>query len=274
MIEKSIAIYTIIDDLLGEIEHSEPKNRKVSDSEIITTAVISALYFSGNQEKGICFMKSTKLIPGMLSKSRFNRRLHMIRNLIVELFFQLSDMIKKLNIKSEYIIDSFPVKTCDNMRIANSKLVQGKIYRGRKATMRRYFYGFNVHVMVTCDGIPVEYTFLPGSRHDSEALKQLPFNLSKGSRVYADAGYTNYKIEDLLKDAEGIDLLVARKSNSKRTREPYQEYLIETMRKRVETTFSEISTLLPKKIHAVTNHGFILKVIMFLFSYTLTRIEK
>ena len=50
MIEKSIAIYTIIDDLLGEIEHSEPKNRKVSDSEIITTAVISALYFSGNQE--------------------------------------------------------------------------------------------------------------------------------------------------------------------------------------------------------------------------------
>lgn len=103
MIEKSIAIYTIIDDLLGEIEHSEPKNRKVSDSEIITTAVISALYFSGNQEKGICFMKSTKLIPGMLSKSRFNRRLHMIRNLIVELFFQLSDMIKKLNIKSEYI---------------------------------------------------------------------------------------------------------------------------------------------------------------------------
>jgi Transposase DDE domain len=127
--------------------------------------------------------------------------------------------------------------------------------------------------MVTTEGVPVEYTFLPGSKHDSEALKQLPFNLGQGSRVYADAGYTNYKIEDMLQQAEKIELLVARKSNSKRKREPYQEFLIESMRKRVETTFSEISTLLPKKIHAVTDYGFILKVIIFLFSYTLNKIE-
>lgn len=273
MIEKSIAIYTIIDDLLKELEHTEPKNRNISDAEVITTTVISALYFSGNQEKAICFMRSVNLIPNMLSKSRFNRRLHMIRDLMVDLFFQLSGMIKELNIESEYIIDSFPVKTCDNMRIANSKLVQGEIYRGKKATMRRWFYGFNVHVMVTTDGIPVEFTFLPGSKHDSEALKQLPFNLEQGSRVYADAGYTNYKIEDMLQQAEKIELLAARKSNSKRKREPYQEFLIESMRKRIETTFSEISTLLPKKIHAVTDYGFILKVIMFLFSYTLNKIE-
>jgi len=60
MIKKSIAIYTIIDDLLKEFGHIEPKSRKVTDAEIITTCLISALYFSGNQEKGICFMKSTK----------------------------------------------------------------------------------------------------------------------------------------------------------------------------------------------------------------------
>ena len=77
----------------------------------------------------------------------------------------------------------------------------------------------------------------------------------------------------MLEQAEKIELLVARKSNSKRKREPYQEFLIESMRKRVETTFSEISTLLPKKIHAVTDSGVILKVIMFLFSYTLNKIE-
>ena len=159
------------------------------------------------------------------------------------------------------------------MRISNSKLIQGEVFRGRKATMRRYFYGFNVHVLVTTNGIPVEYTFLPGSKHDSEALKQMPFDLSAGSRVYADSGYTNYGIEDMLLDSENIELLVARKSNSKRKRESHMEYTIETVRKRVETTFSEISTLLPKKIHAVTSYGFILKVIMFLFSFTLNKIE-
>ena len=271
MIEKSVAIYTIIDDMLKEIGHIEPESRKISDAELITTCVISALYFSGNQEKGICFVKSTKLVSRMLSKSRFNRRLHMIRELIVDLFFQLSGMIKKLNIKSEYIIDSFPVATCDNMRISSSKLLQGEIYRGKKASMRRYFYGFNLHVLVTVDGIPVEYTFLPGSRHDSEALKQIPFDLPEKSIVYADSAYTNYAIEDMLKEAENIDLLVARKSNSKRRREAYSEYIIESMRKRVETTFSEISGMFPKKIHAVTDNGFILKMILFLFSYSLNK---
>lgn len=273
MIEKSIAIYTIIDDLLKEIGHIEPKDRKISDAELITTCIISALYFSGNQEKGICFMKSTRLIPSMLSKSRFNRRLHQARELIVDLFFQLSHMIKRLNIKSEYIIDSFPIASCDNMRISSSKLLQGKRYRGRKASMRRYFYGIHVHVLVTTDGIPVEYTLLPGSAYDSEALKQMPFNLLEKSLIYADSAYTNYVIEDLLKESDKIELMAARKSNSRRKRPPYEEYTIEVMRKRVETTFSEISGLFPKKIHAVTQHGFILKVIIFLFSYSLKKYE-
>ena len=126
--------------------------------------------------------------------------------------------------------------------------------------MRRWFYGYNVHILATIDGIPVEYTFLPGKSHDSNALKLMPFQIPAGSVIYAASAYTNYAIEDMLKDAEDIDLLVARKSNSRRKHEPHIEYLISVMRKRIETTFSEISNFLPKKIHAVTEYGFLLKV--------------
>ncbi len=102
--------------------------------------------------------------------------------------------------------------------------------------MRRYFYGYNVHILFTADGIPVEYTFLPGKCHDSNALKQMPLLVAAGSRIYADSAYTNYTIEDMLKDAENIELLVQRKSNSKRKHEPYVDYKILTMRKRIKTT--------------------------------------
>ncbi len=102
-------------------------------------------------------MSSTGMVTNMLSKRRFNRRLHQIRELVADLFFQLSALIKELNISSEYSIDSFPIHTCDNIRIANSKLVQGEIYRGKKVSMRRYFYGYNVHVLCTADGIPVGF---------------------------------------------------------------------------------------------------------------------
>ena len=271
MIEKTIAIYVFIDDLLIKMNHKEPMNRHISDAEIITTVLVSAIYFSGHHEKAMSFMKSTGMIPRMLSKSRFNRRLHQIRELIVDLFFQLSALIKELNISSEYSIDSFPIHTCDNIRIANSKLIRGEIYRGRKVSMRRFFYGYNVHLLCTADGIPVEYTFLPGRAHDSNALKQMPFLLSPGSKVYADAAYTNYVIEDMLKDAENIELLSQRTSGLKRQHEPYIDYIITTMKKRIETTFSEISNFLPKKIHAVTEYGFLLKVVIFIFGYAISK---
>jgi len=51
MINKCIAIYVFIDDLLKDIEHNEPTNRNMSDAEVITTVLVSAIYFSGHHEK-------------------------------------------------------------------------------------------------------------------------------------------------------------------------------------------------------------------------------
>jgi hypothetical protein len=49
----------------------------------------------------------------------------------------------------------------------------------------------------------------------------MPLLLPPGSKVYADSAYTNYVIEDMLKEAEGIDLLAQRTSRLKRQHEPY-----------------------------------------------------
>ncbi len=45
--DKIIGIYCIVDDILKGIGYKDDSRRKVSDSEIITTAVVSALYFDG-----------------------------------------------------------------------------------------------------------------------------------------------------------------------------------------------------------------------------------
>ena len=68
--------FCIINDILKEINHSEDIRRKVSDSEIITTAFIAATSFYGNYRSAIKFVKQYNLFPNMLEKSRFNRRLH------------------------------------------------------------------------------------------------------------------------------------------------------------------------------------------------------
>jgi hypothetical protein len=75
----------------------------------------------------------------------------------------------------------------------------------------------------------------------------------------------------MLEEADDIDLLVARKSNARRKHEPHIKYLISVMRNRIESTFSETSNFLPKKIHAVTEYGCLLQVVLFVFGYAILR---
>ena len=92
------------------------------------------------------------------------------------------------------------------------------------------------------------------------------------SEVYADSAYTNYEIEDQLFECDQIALKVHRKSNSKRKDSVSAAFIKEYMRKRVETTISEIKGLFLRKLHAVTFKGWLLKITLFIFAFTLNKI--
>jgi hypothetical protein len=66
------------------MSYKEPKNRKISDSEVSTVILIAAMYFGGNIETALSFVRSTNLMPQMLSKNRFNRRMHKIGELLAD----------------------------------------------------------------------------------------------------------------------------------------------------------------------------------------------
>lgn len=270
--DKIIGIFCLVDDLLKGIGHSEDSRRKVSDSEVITTAIVSALYFGGHIDHGRHMMKMTGMIPQMLDKSRFCRRLHQLEYLLCSLFFQLGQQIKSIAGASDYVIDSFPVAVCDNIRISRSKLLKGEQWRGRQSSMRRYFYGVKVQVLTTSSGIPVEFCFVPGSESDVQALKKLPMTVAPESKIYADSAYTDYSIEDDVKQADMIELMIQRKSNSKRPDEPWIRFLKLHMRKGIETTFSMLKGLFLRKIHAVTFKGFLLKILMFIIGFTFNKL--
>lgn len=270
--DKIISIFCLVDDVLKGIGHKEDNRRKVSDSEVITTAIVSALYFGGHQDNARSFMKMTKLVPVMLDKSRFCRRLHNLEGLICSLFFQIGQYLKDISGAGDYIIDSFPVAVCDNIRIANCKLLKGKQWRGKQCSMRRYFYGVKVQVLTTETGIPVEFGFVPGCESDVQALKKLPLSVAPESNIYGDSAYTDYTTEEDARIGDQINLMIQRKSNSTRKDEPWIRFLKEYSRKRIETSFSEIKNLFLRKVHAVTFKGFILKLLMFIVAFTFNKL--
>jgi len=270
--DKIIGIYCLVDDLLKGIGHQQDSRIKISDSEVITTAMVSALYFGGHLDNGRNMMKMTGMIPKMLDKSRFCRRLHRLEALLCSLFFQVGHQLKTIAGASDYAIDSFPVAVCDNIRIGRCKLLQGKQWRGKQCSMRRYFYGVKVQVITNSNGIPVEFCFVPGSESDVQALKKLPMTVAPESKIYGDSAYTDYTLEDDARDGDLIELMIQRKSNSKRPDEPWIRFLKLHMRKGIETTFSMLKGLFPRKIHAVTFKGFLLKILMFIISITFNKL--
>ena len=270
--DKIISIFCLLDDLFIGIQHQEDSRRSVSDSEITVTAIVSALYFVGNQFHAINFMKTHGYIPKMLDKSRFNRRLHQIGRLLYDLFTQVGCYLKDVCCELHYIIDSFPVAVCDNIRIMNCKLVNGKKWRGYTASMKRYFYGVKVQLLTTGSGIPVAFCFTPGNQADIKSLEKIVRGLPPEASVYADSAYTDYNIEDHLFTKELILLKTQRKANSKRpdSKQQIQEKL--KMRKRIETTISDIKKMFPRTIHAVSLNGFLIKLILFVFALQVNKL--
>jgi hypothetical protein len=57
------------------------------------------------------------------------------------------------------------------------------------------------------------------------------------------------------------------KKGSRRPDAPYGVYLKKQIRQNIEQAFSQITARFPKHIHAVTQHGFVLKIILFLLAH-------
>lgn len=252
MDDLTITVYCLCDDLLKAFHHPE----------VITTALVAALYFRGNFESARVLLHEQAYIPRMLSKSRFLRRLQRIRSLLLTSFSVLGETWKELNRESICVFDTFPIPVCDNYRIPHAKVYPTEDYRGYQAGKKRYFYGVKLHLLVTREGQPVEFFLTPGSYSDTTGLQWFDFDLPAGSTVYGDKAYNVYALEDIL-HAVGIDLLPMRKQNSKRSAPTWLCYLQAHYRKMIETTGSLIERLLPQSIHAVTALGFELKIVLF-----------
>lgn len=271
MIDHTTALYCIVDDLLKAVGHTDDCRRELTDAEVITAALVAALHFGGNVERSRAFLRETGLMPRMLSRSRLNRRLHGVAELTYALFHQLGAALKEASLSTKYLLDSFPVAVCDNIRIGRCRLARGEQFRGRSASKRRYFYGVKVQVVTTEEGVPVELAFLPGSASDVRGLGVLALDLPAGSELFMDSGYTDYGAEDAAAEMDGVTFAVQRKRRSRRWDEPWRAYYKQLMRRRIETVFSQITALFPRHIHATSFRGFQLKVSLFIIAFALDK---
>jgi hypothetical protein len=250
------------------LEFSDDHQSQMSDSEVITFAILAAKFFSGNYKIARYFCKQLKMFPNILSNSRLNRRIHHITwDCWYAIFNFLSLIFKEDSDTCYFAVDSLPIAYCQKNRIDKRKRFLGSEYLGFSASKKRYFCGIKVHMIVTNQGKPIELRLRPGSKSDVTVLWSMQLDIPAHSIVYADGAYNCFDLEDVLQD-EHIYLRAKRGSKGKnRLRSITEEKEINSKRQIVETAFSSITSILPRYIKARTEKGFLIKIICFILAY-------
>ena len=270
---KIIKIFYIIDEVFVKLNIKDDPQAKMLNSEVLTVAIYSALYQYSNFRKTLLLFRFLNIFTYILSESRFNRRLHKIMDKYFIVFNEIVRFFESIPHweEEEFAIDTFPIKICENIREKRAKLVKGKEFKGYIASKKEYFYGFKLHILGSNRLYIKEFALIEGGAHDLISFDILPMNLKKGSRVYVDRAYCDYDLEDLIVEVEGIELMPIRRKNSKRFNYRKQE-IAKYFRRFIETIGSKLNSYFPKKIHAVTIKGFIIKIKLFILGLNIDRL--
>lgn len=117
-----LSIYCLCDDLLISVNHRDHPSCLMSSSEVMTVALTAVLYFGGNYALARRWLHKPDLMPVMLGKSRFSRRLYRVEHHFMLLFYLLAEVWKVNSERQIYLIDTFPVPVCDNWRIKCNRI--------------------------------------------------------------------------------------------------------------------------------------------------------
>lgn len=252
-----ITVYCVIEDVMRQLGHKSHVLAQVSDAEVLTVAVVSAMYFQNHHERTLQVMKGMRYITKPLSASRFNRRLHALAHWL-EYVLQLLGTL--FSTGEAFILDSMPVPVCKRKRAWRCRKVRGRIYCGYCAAKDERFFGWRLHLVCTPQGIPVAYELLPASLHDLTPVHELTVELPSGCCVYADKAYNSAADEAGIKADTGVRVVPQRRENM--TPNTFEEWCgLKLYRKGIETFNSQLEKMGLQRLHARTNPGFEIKVL-------------
>ncbi len=104
-----ITVYCIIDDVMARLGYHSHTLAQVSDAEVLTVAVVAAMYFQNHHKRALQMMKKLGYITKPLSASRFNRRAHALAHWLEYTLQLLGQVFSK---GEAFVIDSLPLPVC------------------------------------------------------------------------------------------------------------------------------------------------------------------
>ncbi|MBU5257613.1 IS982 family transposase [Tissierella praeacuta] len=243
-------VYILIDDIYQEITPTYIKERRnikdaiLSDSEIITISIVGELLTIDSEKAwlGFCNKNLRDLFPRFCSRTRFNRTRRALHSVIDEIRKELTKILGYRD-KSVRIVDSIPIPVCKFGRAHFHKTFKVDATYGYCASKKETYYGFKLHVLATVDGYVTDFVLTPANIDDREAVWEL-VETYEHITILGDKGYANKHLSPDLETEKEIQLLFMKRDNAKNPHPKWLRQNIFKLRRRIETTFSQLATQL------------------------------
>lgn len=240
--------YVIIDDIYREVtpthiaKRCNIKDSILSDSEIITISIVGELLTIDSENAWFNFCKKNMrdLFPKLCDRSRFNRTRRNLHAFTEEIRKKISSLTE-LAEQPYRIIDSIPIPVCKFGRARFHKTFKGHgATYGKCPSKKETYLGYKLHMLTTLDGLVTDYVITPANTDDRAAVWDLVDSYDNITML-GDKGYTKADLNADLKSEKGIELLPVQKSNSKVQFPKSIRQLIFKLRRRIETTASQLT---------------------------------
>jgi len=225
----AIALYVKIDDMLIGFPDLAPERPEggialtLSDAELLTLAVMSALLGFTSERRWLRYMKKelAVMFPRQIGQSGYNKRQRKAFFLFIRVIRMLA-MDTSLWSDDVWVVDSTPVECGRSRETARRSDAAGWAEYGFCASHSRYFWGLRLHLVCTLTGLPVLFA-LTGAKEDErqvllgmlEAAADV-VNGRPGQTVIGDKNYFGKDFEAELTGRELELLRPARKGEAKR----------------------------------------------------------
>lgn len=271
-------IFIIIDDLYEEVTPTSIKERKnkdrakMSDSEIITMAIVGETMGIDSETAWYNFVKKnySELFPNMCDRTRYNRTRRDLTGVTAVIWEKLNEVMEKY-FSSDRLIDSFPLEVCKFGRAHFCQAFKGEeADYGYCASKKETYFGYKVHSMTTTEGYITDFAVTPAPTDDREALLDLAQKKEEHYCIFGDKGYIDKDLADFLFEKRNISLFAIKRKNSK---EQYPDMIgraIFKLRRRIETTFSQLTGQFnAERVLAKIFHGLLTRLITKILAFNL-----
>jgi hypothetical protein len=264
-----VTAFVIIAKTMAALGQRDDVRAQASDAEVLTVAVVAARYFQNHQARALQMMRLGRCLSGVPSVSRFNRRLHALRDW---LGLALETLGARFAPGEAFLIDSMPVLVCRRARARRCRTGSGQAFCGYCAAKQEQSFGWRLHLVCTTAGVPVAFDLLPGGLHDLTPVHELTYGLPADVAVYGDKGYNGEADEATILADTGVRLVPIRKANMRPNRRA-DKLALREYRKRIEALYSQLEAMGTQRLRARTNPGLELKVHAALLAATIANAD-